>query len=142
MKVRDIMTTNVTSADINSSVNDIAQNMKNLNVGSLPVCNSRGEVMGIVTDRDIVLRNVAEGGKNKSSAQEVMSSQVISVTPDTHAHEAARIMSENQIRRLPVVENGQLVGMLSIGDLATQNIYVDDAGSALKNISLPSRPMH
>jgi len=140
MKVRDLMTTQVTYADVNSSITNIAQDMRNLNVGSVPVCDNNQQLVGIITDRDIVLRSVAEGGK-RDKAKEVMSSQIISVTPDTHVHEAARIMAENQIRRLPVVENGRLVGMISIGDLATQNIYVNEAGDALKNISMPSRPM-
>ncbi|RKD22482.1 CBS domain-containing protein [Caminicella sporogenes DSM 14501] len=140
MKVRDLMTRDVTTADLNSSVAQIAQNMKDLNVGAIPVCDKNNNLVGIVTDRDIVLRNVAEG-KKSAKAQDVMSSQLITVTPDTHVHEAARIMSENQIRRLPVVENGKLVGILSIGDFATQNIYVNEAGEALSEISKPSRPM-
>jgi CBS domain-containing protein len=140
MKVRDLMTTNVTAANINSSVTEIAKNMKDLNVGAIPVCDNSNNVVGIVTDRDIVLRNVADGG-NKTKAQDVMSGHVVSVAPDTHAHEAARIMAENQIRRLPVVENGKLVGILSIGDFATQDIYVNEAGEALSSISTPSRPM-
>lgn len=141
MKVRDLMTTNVTTADLNSSVTEIAKSMRDFNVGSIPVCDRNDNLVGIVTDRDIVLRNVAEGGRRKNKAQDVMSSKLITVTPDTHVHEAARIMAENQIRRLPVVENGRLVGIVSIGDFATQNIYVNEAGDALSEISRPSRPM-
>jgi len=141
MKVRDLMTTNITTADLNSSVTEIAKSMRDFNVGSIPVCDRNDNLVGIVTDRDIVLRNVAEGGRRKNKAQDVMSSKLITVTPDTHVHEAARIMAENQIRRLPVVENGRLVGIVSIGDFATQNIYVNEAGDALSEISRPSRPM-
>lgn len=141
MKVRELMTSNVTTSSLNSSVTDIAKNMKNLNVGSIPICDNNNHIVGIVTDRDIVLRNVADGGKTGTSAQDIMSGHIVSVTPDTHVHEAARIMAENQIRRLPVVENGRVVGMVSIGDFATQNIYVNEAGNALSNISKPSRPM-
>ena len=141
MKVRELMTTNVTTANVNSNLTDVARNMKDLNVGAIPVCDSNNQVVGILTDRDIAIRSVADGTANRNRASDVMSKQLISVTPDTHAHEAARIMAENQIRRLPVVQNGKIVGMLSIGDLATQNIYINEAGDALKNISLPSRPM-
>ncbi len=141
MKVRDIMTTNVKAVDLSSNVSEIAKEMKELNVGSMPVCDKNQNVVGIVTDRDIVLRNVAEGNRGKNKAKEVMSTQLITISPDAHVHEAARLMAENQIRRLPVVENGKLVGMVSIGDLSTQNIYVDEAGDALSEISRPARPM-
>ncbi len=140
MKIRDVMTRNVRSAQIKSNVTQIAKDMKSLNVGCIPVCDSNQNVVGVVTDRDIVLRNVADG-KSNSTAQEVMSSQIISVSPEAHVHEAARLMAENQIRRLPVVENGKLVGMVSIGDLSTQNIYENEAGDALSEISRPARPM-
>jgi len=141
MKARDIMTTNVTTASADTPLTSIAQDMRDLNVGSIPICDENNRLIGIVTDRDIVLRNVAEGGSENSRAGDVMSTQVIYVTPDTHVHECARIMAENQIRRLPVVENGRLVGMISIGDLATNNIFLNEASEALKSISTPSRPM-
>ena len=141
MKVKDLMTTNVAKVNANSNITEVAQNMKNLNVGSIPVCDSSDNIVGIVTDRDIVLRNVASGNQSNSTAQNVMSSQLVTVSPDTDIHEAANIMAKNQIRRLPVVENGKLVGMLSIGDLATKNIYVDEAGDALSSISHPNNPM-
>lgn len=142
MKVRDLMTTNVRTADVNASLSEVAQSMKTLNVGSIPICDNNRNVVGVVTDRDIVLRSVAEGSKvNSAKAQEVMSTQVVSVSPDTDVHEAANIMAKNQIRRLPVVENGRIVGIVAIGDFATQNIYVNEAGDALSNISKPSSPM-
>lgn len=142
MKVRELMTTNVTTADLNSSISEVAQSMRHLNVGSIPVCDKSRNVVGIVTDRDIVLRTVAGGSDvNSAKAQEVMTTQIVSVSPETDAHEAANIMAQNQIRRLPVVENGKLVGIVAIGDFATQNIYVNEAGDALSNISKPSSPM-
>ena len=70
-----------------------------------------------------------------------MSTNLVSVTPDTDIHEAARIMAQHQIRRLPVVENNKIVGMLAIGDLAVRNIYVNEAGDALSNISEPTRSL-
>ncbi|QEK11779.1 CBS domain-containing protein [Crassaminicella thermophila] len=139
MKVRDLMTKEVSFANPNTPISQIATQMKNLDVGSIPVCDSNQRAVGIVTDRDIVLRSVSNGNIN-ASAQDVMSGQLIYATPDMHAHEAANIMAQNQIRRLPVVENGKLVGMLSIGDLATVNIYVNEAGDALSDISQPSKP--
>lgn len=142
MKVKDLMTTNVTTADVNSSIAEIAQNMKNLDVGSIPVCDDNKSVVGIVTDRDIVLRTVAEGDNvNKTKVGEVMSTRVISVSPETDVHEAANIMAKYQVRRLPVVENEKIVGIVAIGDFATRNIYVNEAGDALSDISKPTRTM-
>jgi CBS domain-containing protein len=135
------MTTNVTTARENSTLREVADQMKSLNVGCIPVCDSSNRPIGIVTDRDIVLRSVASGSNADEQVRNVMSSSVISVSPDTDVHEAARIMAENQIRRLPVVENGKLVGILAIGDLAVRNIYVNEAGDALSSISQPSNTL-
>lgn len=139
MKVKDIMTRNVVTVSENTSIKDAANQMKSLNVGSLPVCDNNNTPIGIVTDRDIVLRSVSEGMSPTSAVNSVMSKNLISVTPETDIHEAARIMAKNQIRRLPVVENNKLVGVLAIGDLAVRNIYVDEAGEALSSISEPTR---
>ncbi|SKC75936.1 CBS domain-containing protein [Maledivibacter halophilus] len=142
MKVKDLMTTNVRTADVNASLPEVAQSMKTLDVGSIPICDNNRNVVGMVTDRDIVLRSVAEGSNVENvRAQDVMSTEVVSVSPDTDVHEAADIMAQNQIRRLPVVENGRIVGIVAIGDFATQNIYVNEAGDALSDISKPSSPM-
>lgn len=138
MKVRDLMSTDVSVASLNSSIDQVAQQMKSINVGSIPVCDENNNAVGIVTDRDIVLRSVSTGN-NQAKAQDVMTSRLVYATPDMHAHDAADLMAKNQIRRLPVVENGKLVGILSIGDLATVNIYANEAGDALSNISKPSR---
>lgn len=135
MKVKELMTTNVMTVSKSSSVKEAANYMKNLNVGSVPVCDDNNKIVGMVTDRDIVLRNVTEGLSPNSSIDNVMTQNVTTVTPDTDVHEAARLMSEKQIRRLPVVENGNVIGILSIGDLAVKNILVDDAGEALSGIS-------
>ncbi len=139
MKVRDLMTTNVSIANLNTPIDEVARKMKSIDVGSIPVCDASNNAVGIVTDRDIVLRSVSAGNK-QSMAQDVMSPQIVYASPDMDAHAAAEMMAKNQIRRLPVVENGKIVGMLSIGDLATKNIYVNEAGDALSNISKPASP--
>jgi len=121
-------------------VEDAARMMKELNVGSLPV-SENGSITGIITDRDVVLRNVA-GGRTPTNTRvdEVMSKTVITATPDMDVHRAADLMAQNQIRRLPVLENNRMVGIVSIGDLAVRNIYENEAGEALSSISKPSRP--
>lgn len=114
--------------------------MKDLNVGSIPVTQN-GRVVGVITDRDVVLRNVADGKTPENTrVEEVMSRKVITATPEMDAHTAADIMAQNQIRRLPVLDNDRMVGIVSIGDLAVRNIYENEAGEALSNISRPSRP--
>ncbi len=139
MKVRELMTTNVSFVNPNTPISQIAKQMEELNVGCIPVCDEGKHALGIVTDRDIVIRSVSNGNTG-ASAQDVMSENLVYASPEMDAHEAADLMARNQIRRLPVVDNGKLVGILAIGDLATQNIYVNEAGDALSDISKPSRP--
>ncbi|MGI6703288.1 MAG: CBS domain-containing protein [Clostridia bacterium] len=140
MKLADIMTRDVRTIDASSSVEDAARMMKELNVGSLPV-SENGNITGIITDRDVVLRNVADGkAPSDTRVDEVMSKTVVTATPDMDVHRAADLMAKNQIRRLPVVENNRMVGIVSIGDLAVRNIYENEAGEALSSISKPSKP--
>src|SRR5690554_4666972 len=140
MKIGDIMTRYVRTIDRNSTVEQAARMMKELNVGSIPVTEN-GNVIGIITDRDVVLRNVADGRTAADTrVEEVMSKTVVTATPDMDVHRAADLMAQNQIRRLPIVENNRMVGIVSIGDLAVRNIYENEAGEALSSISKPSRP--
>jgi CBS domain-containing protein len=135
------MTRNVRSVEKTSTVEEAAKIMKELNVGSVPVTDG-GRVVGMITDRDLVLRNVANGKEPRNTkVEEIMTSTVISATPDMDVHQAADMMAKNQIRRLPVMENDRLVGIVSIGDLAVRNIFENEAGEALSNISQPSRPL-
>ena len=136
MKVKDLMTSNVLYARPDTSLEEIAQYMKQHDVGSIPECNENGEAIGIVTDRDIVLRAISSGAQNMT-AGDVMSSNLVYASSNTNAHEAASLMAKNQIRRLPIVDNNRLVGMLAMADIARKNIYVDEAGDALSAISKP-----
>lgn len=137
MKVNEFMSKDVVSVSPDTPVIEIARIMKDKNIGSVPVVKDN-KVIGIVTDRDIVLRDVAMAKDiNKVTAKEVMTYGVSTVTPETEIHEAARIMSQKQIRRLPVVENNRLVGMLALGDVAVHSKLEDDAGEALSDISKP-----
>lgn len=140
MKIKDIMTKDVATLNVEDSVEQAAQLMKEYNVGSVPVC--RGEnVVGIITDRDIAIRSVAEGDNSKNiKVKDIMSSNPATANPEMDIHEAARIMSERQVRRLPVVDNNNLVGIVALGDLAVESNLNDDAEKALSNISEPSSP--
>lgn len=141
MKVKDVMTTNVSTVNESNTLKEVASKMQSLNVGSIPVCDSSNKPIGIVTDRDMVIRGLSTGIESSMPVSNVMTKNIVSVSPDTGIHEAARIMAQNKIRRLPVVENNTIVGILSIGDLAVRDIYINEAGDALSNISEPSKPM-
>lgn len=138
MKVKQIMTTDVSTVQPNDTVTKAASLMGQLNIGSVPVTDNN-RVVGIVTDRDIVLRGVAKGEDANLKISEVMTTDVKWVTSDTDIHTVADIMAENQIRRLPVVDNNALVGIVAIGDLAVENIFENEAGEALHTISMGVR---
>lgn len=139
MQLRDIMTNDVQTVNPNSSVKDAATIMKNLNVGSVPVCEGKKPV-GIITDRDITIKNVANNGDSNTPVTQVMSKNMIYGQPDMSDQEAATLMAKKQIRRLPVIENNNLVGIVSLGDLAVNSRSDMEAGEALSTISKPSKP--
>lgn len=141
MKVRDKMTKTVAYTKPSATVVEVAQLMQKHNVGSIPVMDQNG-VVGIVTDRDIVVRNVAHGKNPQNTPiSDVMTSQVTTVTPDMDVSTVTDMMAEQQIRRLPVVENNKLVGMLAIGDMASDARFDTEASEALTEISKPSKPL-
>lgn len=139
-QLRDIMTNNVATVTPREDVQAVANLMKQHNVGMIPVVEN-GKLLGVVTDRDLVLRNVADGGAQSSPVSDIMTKNPVTATPEMTVDEASQLMSQRQIRRLPVVDNGQLIGVVAIGDLAVREHFVNEAGEALSNISTPSRPV-
>lgn len=140
LKIRDVMTKDIAYVSVADTVERAAQLMSQYDIGSVPVCDG-GKVVGIVTDRDITLRSVAKGTEYKNqSVRDIMSSNPVFCSPEQDAQDAVRIMSERQIRRLPIVENGNLVGMIALGDVAVEPILSDNAEAALKDISEPASP--
>lgn len=137
MKLKDIMSVNVAKVDSNDSIEKAAQLMKQHNVGSIPVCKNNS-VVGIVTDRDIAIRSVANGQSSEQTVNEVMTQNPITGSPDMDVHEAARVMGQKQIRRLPIVDNNSLVGMVSLGDISIEPKLQDNAEQALSSISKPT----
>lgn len=136
MKVRDIMTSPVIRISPEETVDVAARTLTQYNIGILPVCDASGKVCGLVTDRDLVTRCVASNrAPNTTKIREVMTGQVMSVQPDMDAGVAAHLMGRQQIRRLPVVENGKLCGMVSLGDLANKEESAMDAADALTDIT-------
>lgn len=136
MKLRDVMTNPVVRIHPDETVAVAARTLTHYNIGVLPVCGNDGRICGLVTDRDLVTRCLASGRSPATTAvREVMTNKVISAAPDMDAAAAAGLMGREQIRRLPVLENGRLCGMVSLGDLAVQKESSMDAGGALSEIS-------
>lgn len=136
MKLRDVMTNPVIRIHPDETVAVAARTLTHYNIGILPVCGDDGRVCGLVTDRDLVTRCLASGRSPGTTAvRDVMTSKIVSAKPDMDASAAAGLMGREQIRRLPVLENGRLCGMVSLGDLAVQEESSMDAGDALSEIS-------
>jgi CBS domain-containing protein len=141
--VREIMTGDPRSVDADDSVAAAAEVMQELNVGSVPVM-ADGRIAGIITDRDITLRVIAENRvPQETKVREIATGEPLTVTPDTLVEVAAGLMASRQIRRLPVEEDGALVGMLSLGDVSVQagslagRWYVGTSGRADWTPALP-----
>ena len=136
MKLRDVMTNPVIRIHPDETVAVAARTLTHYNIGILPVCGSDGRLKGLVTDRDIVTRCLAAGRSPATTAvKDVMTTAVVSARPDLDTNLAASLMGREQIRRLPVMENGRLCGMVSLGDLAVKEESSIDAGDALTEIS-------
>ncbi len=136
MKLREVMTNPVIRIHPDETVSVAARTLTHYNIGILPVCGNDGKICGLVTDRDLVTRCLASGRSPATTpVRDVMTAQVISARPDMDTSLAAGLMGREQIRRLPVVENGRLCGMVSLGDLAVQEESSIDAGDALTEIS-------
>lgn len=152
MLVKDLMTTGISCVKEDTSFLQIAKQMKQEDMGLIPVCNDKGEVKGVVTDRDLVLRALARDtgsptGKaspgevpqdrtaaSQLTAKDVMSTNIVCASPDMNTHHAALLLAKYQVRRLPVTQNNKLVGMLSMADIARKTVFIDEAGDALSAI--------
>ena len=144
MQIREIMTQGAEVVYIDDTAQEAAAKMRELDVGALPVCDGDG-IQGVVTDRDMALRLVAEGcDPARTKVSDIMTAGVSYCFDDQPVEEAVILMEAEQIRRLPVFNHEkQLVGMLSLGDLALRTEGTEDeelADEALKDISEPSKP--
>lgn len=122
MRVKDCMCNNVVWATPDATVRDCARIMGEQHIGSMPVCNQNQNVVGFVTDRDILLRAVAcDKDLNTTKVSDIMTTNVCCCDVDHDIDEATDLMCHNQIRRLPVVENNKIVGIVTLGDLAVND---------------------
>ena len=136
MKLREIMTNAVIHIDPEETVAVAARTLSRYNIGALPVCGGDGKLCGVVTDRDLVTRCMASGrSAENTKVRDVMTGQLTVASPEMEVSAAAHLMGRQQIRRLPVVENGKLCGMVSLGDLAVREHTNPEAGDALGDIS-------
>jgi CBS domain-containing protein len=134
MNIRDVMTPNPSCVSPEDSIQNAARIMRDMDTGAVPVVDN-GRPVGIVTDRDIVVRGVAEDRQLDRPVREIVTGSVVCASPDMSTREAADLMSEHQVRRLPVVEDERLVGIVSIGDLAVKEGKDRRIGDTLQDIS-------
>jgi CBS domain-containing protein len=139
MKLRDMMTPSPTAAKPTDTVSQVAEMMKQEDVGSIPIVEN-DRLIGIITDRDITVQVVAAGKDPKQeTVADYMTADPLTGTPDMRDREALELMGREQIRRLPVVENGRLVGMVAMADFARESDHEDEVEEALEEISEPVR---
>lgn len=142
MQVRDVMTKDIVIADTNDTMMDVAKLMAHHNIGCVPVTENGEKVLGVITDRDIVIE-MAENNYDpyNTLATAIMSDNIYFVRPDVDVKFAFDLMKKQQVRRLPVMENGKILGMISLGDLAV-SAYNQKAeiSEALTEISMPNAP--
>jgi CBS domain-containing protein len=134
--VKDAMTSDVKTAAPSQSLTDAAMLMKQEDVGAIPVVDGE-RLVGVVTDRDIVIRGIADGSDPHAiKVGDIASRDVVTVRPDDDLDEALRLMAQHQVRRLPVVEDGRLVGVVATADVALE-AKEKDVGHVFEEISRP-----
>lgn len=139
MLVKDIMTRDVQCGRPGMTIQEAAQKMKDLDVGPLPICGDDDRLSGIITDRDIVIRAVAEGKDPRTTqVRDILTPDIVYCFEDQDVGEAARIMEARQVRRLVVFDHEKrLTGILSLGDLAVKTRDDRLAGEAIEAVSEP-----
>jgi CBS domain-containing protein len=135
LRCSEIMTRDVKTAEPGTSLRDAAVMMRDGDMGSIPVVEG-GKLVGIVTDRDMVVRVLAEGKGAETPVREAMTVDLVTVKPDDFVFEAVRLMGERQVRRIPVVgENGELAGIIAIADVALETEDEREIAETLEEIS-------
>lgn len=134
-RCREIMTSSVRTASPETPLREVAAMMREGDVGSLPVVDG-GRLVGIVTDRDIVVRAIAEGKDAAAPVADAMTTEIFSVRPDDFVFEAIRLMGDRQVRRIPVVgESGELAGIIAMADIALEMEDEREIAETLEEIS-------
>jgi CBS domain-containing protein len=134
MKLRDVMTPNPRTLEPNATLQDAARLMRDEDTGVVPLVEN-GRPVGLITDRDIVVRAVAEGSSLDRPVRELATDDLVTAEPDMSTRDAAELMGEHQVRRLLVCEGNRLVGVASIGDIAVKEGKDRRVGDAIGEIS-------
>ncbi|MEK3660898.1 CBS domain-containing protein [Paenibacillus sp. FSL F4-0236] len=135
--VKEVMTKEPVTVTLLDNVYEVAVKMREHDTGFIPVIDNEDDktLLGVITDRDLVIRGYAAKHPGSTAVEKVMSREIQTVSENTSVDEAAELMSSWQIRRLAVTSGQKLIGVVSIGDLAVRNIFADEAGEALHDIS-------
>lgn len=136
MKVKDCMTGETICVKPEENIYDVAKLMGDNHIGCVPVCDKNGKIVGILTDRDIILRGIAcdKDAKN-TPVSDIMTTKVVRTSPDAEIKDVAYVMAKNQIRRIPVVLDEKVVGIVSLGNLAQDsNIGKENLGNTVESI--------
>ena len=141
--VREFMTTDAQCIPEDQTLQDAARMMRDLDCGSLPICGNDGKLTGFITDRDIVVKCLAEG----KDAREVRAGDLATGKPywvdaDANVDEAINMMEEHQVRRLPVIKDHKLVGIISQGDIARNHYAEQRVGEMVEHISAKEHMSH
>lgn len=135
--VKEIMSTDVKTIMMNDDIIKAAKVMKEEDIGLIPVVDQQNKCIGVVTDRDIVIRGLAEKKSASLKVEDVISKNIVSVKPDTDVKQVTELMAQEQVRRLPVVEDDQIVGIVSMADMANETSQ-REAGKAITGVSRPT----
>ena len=140
MNVKEVMTANPSAVKPSDSIQAAALVMRDQDTGVVPVVDN-GRLIGMLTDRDIVVRSVADG-RTSGSVRDVLTKDLVVATPDMTTRDAEALMGKHQVRRLPVVDGDRLVGIVSIGDLAVKEGKDSQVGDTLETISEGVKTRH
>ncbi|AQQ54099.1 CBS domain-containing protein [Planococcus lenghuensis] len=139
MKVSEIMTRNVETCSPDTPLQEVARRMTELDVGSIPVTEN-GVLRGIITDRDIITRGIAAQFSLDTPVDQILSSDMVTGTPDMDVQEAAKRMSDTQVRRLPIVQGDEVVGIVALGDIAVDAPSAEKQAEVIEDVSKPAEP--
>lgn len=136
MKVKECMCSEVVCVKPDTTIQNVAKQMQEAHVGCMPICNEENKVVGIVTDRDLILRCIAcDKDYKQTPVSEIMTTNIYSVKPEDTVSEAIKYMCDCQVKRIPVIQDGILKGIITLGDLAKDPEISDTAvGNTAKNI--------
>ena len=139
LKAKDLMSKVLKFVMPNESIETISQIMKDCDLGIVPVLDEEHNLLGVVTDRDIVIRNIAKkatgNNKKEMTAEDIMTRNVVTASPDDNIYDSSKIMALKKIRRIPIVTNNKLVGIVSIADIAVTRKFDSEIAEAISEIS-------